>query len=48
MKFEAFPGIKQLIHWVINNESVIVQGIANLVGAILSPASPAVALKNYS
>ena len=34
MKFEAFPGIKQLIHWVINNESVIVQGIANLVGAI--------------
>ncbi|MNZ56247.1 Small-conductance mechanosensitive channel [compost metagenome] len=34
MKFEAFPGIKQLIHWVINNESVIVQGIANLFGAI--------------
>ncbi|MDY1038734.1 small-conductance mechanosensitive channel MscS [Enterobacteriaceae bacterium RIT714] len=34
MKFEAFPGIKQLIHWVVNNESVILQGIANLCGAI--------------
>jgi len=34
MKFEAFPGIKPLIYWVINNESVSVQGSANLFGAI--------------
>ena len=34
MTFEAFPGIKQLIYWVVNNESAIVQGIVNLIGAI--------------
>ena len=35
MKFEAFPGIKQLIYWIANNESLIIQGIVNLAGAIL-------------
>ena len=34
MKFEAFPGIRQLIFWVSNNESAIVQGVINLFGAI--------------
>lgn len=34
MKFEAFPGIRQLIHWIINNESTIVQGLLNLMGAV--------------
>jgi small conductance mechanosensitive channel len=34
MKVEAFPGIRQLISWVINNESVIIQGCVNLVGAL--------------
>lgn len=34
MKFEAFPGIKQLIHWIINNEATIIQGVLNLFGAI--------------
>ncbi|MBB1201091.1 small-conductance mechanosensitive channel MscS [Enterobacteriaceae bacterium 89] len=34
MKFEAFPGIRQLIYWVVNNESLIVQGVVNLAGAI--------------
>lgn len=34
MKFEAFPGIKQLIVWVVNNEATIIQGIINLIGAL--------------
>ncbi len=34
MKVEAFPGIRQLISWVISNESLIVQGGINLIGAI--------------
>ncbi|SNY74570.1 small-conductance mechanosensitive channel MscS [Enterobacter sp. CC120223-11] len=35
MKIEAFPGIRQLIYWVINNESAIIQGCVNLLGAII-------------
>lgn len=35
MKIEAFPGIKQLIYWVVNNESTIIQGCVNLFGATL-------------
>lgn len=35
MKIEAFPGIRQLIYWVVNNESTIIQGCVNLVGALL-------------
>lgn len=34
MKFEAFPGLRQLIVWVTNNESAIIQGVINLIGAI--------------
>jgi small conductance mechanosensitive channel len=34
MHFEAFPGIRQFIHWVANNESAIIQGVLNLCGAI--------------
>lgn len=34
MKFEAFPGVRQFIFWVSNNESVIVQGVINLIGAV--------------
>ncbi|MCU6306360.1 small-conductance mechanosensitive channel MscS [Enterobacter quasiroggenkampii] len=35
MKFEAFPGIRQFIFWVSNNESTIVQGFINLIGAVI-------------
>jgi small conductance mechanosensitive channel len=34
MKVEAFPGIRQVILWVVNNQSVIMQGCVNLIGAI--------------
>ncbi|MGS2871658.1 small-conductance mechanosensitive channel MscS [Enterobacter huaxiensis] len=34
MHFQAFPGIRQLFHWVANNESTIIQGVLNLCGAI--------------
>jgi small conductance mechanosensitive channel len=34
MKFEAFPGLRQLIYWVSHNESAIIQGLLNLAGAI--------------
>ncbi|MGN7790346.1 small-conductance mechanosensitive channel MscS [Enterobacter sp. 22452] len=34
MKIDAFPGIHQLINWIVNNESAIAQGCVNLIGAI--------------
>lgn len=34
MKFEAFPGIKQFIVWVTHNETAIVQGVINFLGAL--------------
>lgn len=34
MKFEAFPVIKQLIFWITHNETAIIQGIINLIGAL--------------
>lgn len=34
MEIQAFPGIRQLIAWVVNNESVIAQGIINIIGAL--------------
>lgn len=35
MEIQAFPGIRQLISWVANNESAIVQGIFNIIGALI-------------
>jgi len=34
MEIKAFPGVRALFHWVVNNESTILQGIVNLFGAI--------------
>lgn len=35
MEIQAFPGIRQLISWVANNESAIVQGLFNIIGALI-------------
>ncbi|MGT8859175.1 small-conductance mechanosensitive channel MscS [Enterobacter sp. 186315] len=35
MEIQAFPGIRQLISWVVNNESAIVQGLFNIIGALI-------------
>jgi len=35
MEIQAFPGIRQLISWVTNNESAIVQGLFNIIGALI-------------
>jgi len=35
MKIEAFPGIHQIIYWVTHNESAILQGVVNLIGAAI-------------
>jgi len=35
MEIQAFPGIRQLIRWVANNESAIVQGLFNIIGALI-------------
>lgn len=35
MEIQAFPGIKQFLAWVVNNEPAIAQGIVNIIGALL-------------
>lgn len=35
MEIQAFPGVRQFIAWVVNNEPAIVQGVINMIGALL-------------
>jgi len=34
MEIKAFPGLRALINWIVNNEPAILQGFINLIGAI--------------
>ena len=54
MDIIAFPGIRHLLHWIVNNQAAIIQGAFNLIGALiifpwayLFRASPAADLRNY-
>ncbi|PSN07762.1 small-conductance mechanosensitive channel MscS [Siccibacter turicensis] len=35
MDIIAFPGIRHLLHWIVNNQAAIIQGAFNLIGALI-------------
>lgn len=35
MDIIAFPGIRHMLHWIVNNQAAIIQGAINLIGALV-------------